>query len=374
MPEAQVIDKPPVVDTPPAEDLKAKQLDAASKMFPDKELPNADTVDLNGKQPIVKSYKFGEVEISDEAEINTILKLHGREKPEEIEELSTDWNNRLSWKNDMEEKGRKFNSEKAGFENERKQFQAEREELANRQTQMKSDLMKEIEINKDYDGQRAEIQKKIDERKKELDIDDVDAMDAFNDFKFQEGIKIATLEMERKSALTKHTAYMEKLETDAKEQANALQHKNMVDLAVTYPEYDVEDIYKQGYEFNKLTDEQRADPKAIDNYPAFQKYRELLDYARANSQVSLARAQELRTLREMVKTYNVESKGVDTKLQEAEKSGYNKAVAEIKAKGISFFETKEGDKTIQVLDVNTDTAEIKRKQRAVASKMFAKTE
>lgn len=300
------------------------------------------------KESEKKTYKFGDIEIDDESEIKTILKLHKKEKPEEMEEVAANWNNYLNWKKDMEEKGRKFNLDRASFESERKQYASDKEELVNRQKQLREDLQKETEINKSYDTQIKQIKDEIKTKRAEFDFDEPDAFNQYEDLRFDLQSKIAVLELKRENELSAHKSYMGKIEAEEKEKQERLARENLYNLAANFADkIDANKILEQHIQFQNLTPEQKQDSKVLESFPDYKEYLVLRDFAIKSGIVNLSNAYELRYLREMVGTYIGEKADWDKKIAEIKKSGYNEAVNEIKAKGVSFFETEdESKKTI----------------------------
>lgn len=336
-----------------------------------KEVSNADD---NKQTPntSAKKWKISDTVELDETEIKPLLKIYGKEKIEDADAVVSELTNARKWKQEMVEKGQKFNAEKAEYEARVKAHQAKEEEFVNRQKQLKEDLVKETTIEKDYSDKVNAILSEIKAKKEELDRDDINAVDAFDDFKFQKQTEIATLQLEKKQALQAHKEYMERAEREVSERNANLVRQNLVELSTKYSdEYDADKIFAEAHDFNDLSKEKQKDPKTLETYPAYKKYVELVKFASENQQISLAKAQELRVLRQIASDFDKFRLEVDKVKADAEKAGYDKAVAEIKLKGRSFFEsTDDKNKPITTNTVPKDKKEYQKQKDNLLARVF----
>lgn len=353
--------------TPPL-DIKAKQSEAADKFAKENKMPftptDVEPVKGTDTDPeTTPAYKLGDVDL-EESEVKTILKVFKKDK---FEDVASDWENNQNWKKRNAEEGQKVNVTKAEAERVRKEAESLKEELVNRQKRLKEDLLKETEINKSYDAQVKQIKDDIQAKKATFDLDDPDDAEKFEDFRFDAQTEISLLKLKRDNELSAHKSYMDNVETEEKEKQERMARENLFNLAKTYPDkFDENKIFSQHIQFQKLTPEQKKEASVLDNFPDYKEYIILRDFAIQNGVLNLSSAQELRYLRDMVKTYIGEQSDWEKKLAEIKKSGHDEAVKEIKAKGVSFFETTDSSKSITVEDLNADTTKIRNKQLALA--------
>ena len=334
-------DKPIVKDD--AENTRKQELKDSLAKFKtrseDKEPPPDKTPD---KDTTPLKYKFGDVEL-DEAEAKIIAKVMKKDK---LDDAAKDWSDNLNWKAKNAEEGRKLNLARAESEEKIRQATEIKENYVTSLQRVRDDVLKETKINQTYDEKIKAVYAEIKAKREATDFDDPLSVADFEDFQIDKTTDIADLKTQRRQELAEHKATMEKVEREETERKDQNEKLKIVELARTFPDRfnDIE-YFNQVENFNKfrasdafkaLTLEQQQ--QSLNNYPLVKDITILDKYAQEHKQTSYVEAYRIYLMEAAIAQFQVEQKEWEKKLIDAEKTGYDKAIAEIKGNGKSFSE------------------------------------